>query len=47
MQARNAQDQVRMARDLKDEPDIKESEEKEFDKPISRDDKGDPVVEEK
>ena len=46
MQARNSQDQKRMARDLMEEPDTNEAEEKEFDKPVSRDKDGKPVVEE-
>lgn len=44
---RDRRDQARTARDLADEPDINEAEEKEFEKPISRDGNGRPVVEDK
>ena len=47
MQARDRRDQVRTAKDLVDEPDINEAEEKEYEKPISRDDEGRPLVEDK
>lgn len=45
MQARDRKDQIRTARDLVDEPDINEAEEKEYEKPITRDEEGKPVVE--
>lgn len=44
--ARDRRDQARTARDLADEPDINEAEEKEFEKEISRDEHGRPLVEE-
>jgi len=47
MQARDRRDQSRVAKDLKEEPDINEAEEKEFEKPITRDKDGKPVVEDK
>ncbi len=50
MQSRQRGDQTRTARDLIDEPEISEAEEageKEFEKPVSRDEKGNPVVEDK
>ncbi len=44
MHARDHGDQQRTARDLKEEPDIKEEEEKPFEKEVSRDNSGKPVV---
>jgi len=46
MQARDRRDQIRTTRDLMEEPDIDEAEEKEYEKPISRDEEGKPVVSE-
>jgi len=45
--ARDRRDLVRTARDLVDEPDIDEAEEKEYEKPISRDEEGKPLVEDR
>jgi len=45
--ARDRRDQIRTAKDLMDEPDTNEAEEKEYEKPISRDEEGKPVVEDK
>ena len=47
MQPRDSRDQKRTARDLLDEPNIDNAPEKEFEKEISRDDKGNPVIEDK
>ena len=47
MQPRQRGDQTRTQRDLIDEPEIDEKEEKEFDQTVSRSDKGEPVVEDK
>ena len=47
MHARDRRDQSRVAKDLAEEPDIDEAEEKEYEKPISRDEQGRPVVENK
>lgn len=47
MHPRDRRDQTRMARDLASEPDIEESKEKEFEKTISRDALGRPIVEDK
>jgi len=46
MQARDRRDQIRTAKDLIDEPDINEAEEKEYEKPITRDKEGKPLVSE-
>ena len=45
MHKRDNRDGKRMRRDLKDEPDIDESEEKEYEKDIKRDEKGNPIIE--
>ncbi len=45
MHARDRRDQARTAKDLVEEPDISEAEVKDFDKTVSRDDKGKPIVE--
>lgn len=45
--ARDRRDQTRTARDLMEEPNINEAEEKEFDQTVSRDEEGRPVVEDK
>lgn len=46
-QARDRRDQTRTANDLREEPEIEGTAEKEFEKEISRDEHGNPVVEEK
>lgn len=46
MHARDRRDQARTKKDLAEEPDINEAEEKEFEKTVSRDKQGKPVVEE-
>lgn len=45
MHGRDRRDQTRTAKDLAEEPDIEESKEKEFEKTVSRDEQGRPVVE--
>jgi len=47
MHPRDSRDQVRTARDLREEPDINEAEEKDFEQTVSRDAQGKPVVEDK
>ncbi len=45
MGSRGGKDQVNTKRDLLDEPDINEAEEKEFGKEVKRDANGNPIVE--
>ncbi len=47
MHGRDRRDQARTAADLKEEPEIEGAPEKEFEKGIKRDDKGNPIVEDK
>ena len=47
MQPRDSRDQKRTARDLLDEPNIDDAPEKEFEKEVTRDNKGNPVIEDK
>ncbi|MCK4414925.1 MAG: hypothetical protein KAY32_15430 [Candidatus Eisenbacteria sp.] len=47
MGPRGSGDQIQTARDLKDEPDIKEEEQVPFEKEIGRDEAGKPIVEDK
>lgn len=47
MHARDRRDQIRTARDLAEEPEIVEEAEKPYEKDITRDEQGRPVVEEK
>lgn len=47
MHPRGRDDQTRTARDLLEEPEIEGTPEKEFEKEIKRDEKGNPIVEDK